>query len=168
MSQGVRLRPWWRPPLIALLWALGASGLGLAFNAIRPQGLPLVAPFSYDHDCEEKLVLTSPRVAASVARRFAKKLQGKVLFIDARPAELFAEKHHRGARSIPYSFIAPFSPRDAAPLARYEHIFVYCDSPGDRLALLQAELMRKAGLEQVRTIIGGLAALDKGATGGGQ
>lgn len=158
--RGRRLSALWRHPLQALGWALVASLIGLAVNAARPKGLPLVAPFSYAQDCPEKLVLTSPRVEAKLALRLSRALPKKVLFVDARPKELFATKHHAGARSLPYSFITPFQARDAAPLRALTHIFVYCDSPEDRLAGLQAELMRKAGLSQVRTIIGGLAALE--------
>ncbi|MBW2734487.1 MAG: hypothetical protein JRH20_19040 [Deltaproteobacteria bacterium] len=149
----------WRYPLISLGWVLSASVLGWGVNAARRASLPLVAPFSYAHDCPEKFVLSSPQVAAKLALRLAQKQPGEVLFVDARPTELFSADHPPGARSIPYSFITPFGAGAAAPLRAYKHIFLYCDSPKDRLAGLQAELMRKAGLSQVRTIKGGLAAL---------
>lgn len=152
--------------LLALAWTAGAFGLGLAVNALRAKPLPWTAPFPYEHDCPEKLELSTPVVDAARCWKLAqsKRLreQGKrVVFVDARPEEAFAVTHLKGARSFPYSFISPFSADDAKALHAFSHVFVYCDSPGDKLAGLQAELMRKAGLNNVKVVRGGFAALSK-------
>lgn len=158
--------------LLALAWTGGAFGLGLALNAIRAKSLPWTAPFPYEHDCPEKLELSMPVVDAERCWKLAQSkrlrdLGKRVVFVDARPEEAFALDHLKAARSFPYSFIAPFSPDDAKALHAFSHIFVYCDSPGDKLAGLQAELMRKAGLKNVKVVQGGFAALSKlaGAAG---
>ncbi|PIE19874.1 MAG: hypothetical protein CSA65_00680 [Proteobacteria bacterium] len=160
--------------LAALGWTLAAGGLGLAVNALRGVGrggLPWVAPFPYEHDCPEKLALDTPTIAAPRAWKLlgSKRVRGPegsrdVALVDARPEEAFSEAHLRGARSYPYSFVTPFSKADAAKLKGFAHVFVYCDSPGDRLAGVQAELMRRAGLSRVKVVKGGFAALCKVAS----
>jgi rhodanese-related sulfurtransferase len=155
---------------VALGWTLAATGLGLAVNALRDKGLPWVAPFPYEHDCPEKLALDTPTIGAARAWKLlgSARVLGPggsrgVALIDARPEEAFTEAHLRGARSFPYSFVTPFSKADAAKLGRFAHVFVYCDSPGDRLAGVQAELMRKVGLTRVKVVKGGFAALASAA-----
>lgn len=159
--------------LSALSWTLAAGALGLGVNALRgveAGALPWVAPFPYEHDCPEKLALDTPTITAPRAWKLlnSKRVRGPdgsrdVALIDARPEEAFAEAHLRGARSFPYSFVTPFSKADAAKLQRFAHIFIYCDSPGDRLAGVQADLMRKAGLTRVKVVKGGFAALRQAA-----
>jgi len=157
--------------LTASLWALGATGLGLAVNSLRGASrLPLVAPFPYEHDCPEKLDLTTSTIDAVSAWRLSQshRVRGPqgargVVLIDARPGEDFAITHIRGARSYPYSFVTPFSKRDAAKLKAFVHVFVYGDSPGDRLAGIQAEIMKRAGLDRIKVVSGGLSALEKAA-----
>ena len=81
------------------------------------------------------------------------------LGMHARPAVLFGRGHVPGARSIPYSFVTPLTAAGAKALNAYRAIFVYCDSPGDRLASLLAAQMRERGLRQASVVSGGWAAL---------
>jgi rhodanese-related sulfurtransferase len=155
-----RLPPILSVPLGALLVSVVASGIGLAVNAARPGGIPVVAPFPYQQDCPEKLeVPEGPTVTAGQAAG----LQGAagVLFVDARPAEVFAAGHIDGARSIPFSFITPPGPETAAKLKKHEHLIVYCDSPGDKLAGLLAAKLRDLGLTRVKVLRGGWEAFSR-------
>jgi rhodanese-related sulfurtransferase len=151
---------------LSLLWTSAASGVGLLYNSLRAKGIPLVAPFAYDHDCPEKLDNSSATIDAKRALALAQSKRVKdargrrgAVLVDARPLELFKKEHAPKARSFPYSFVTPFSKKDAAKLAAYAHVFVYCDSPEDRLANVQAAQMKKQGLDQVKVVIGGLDAL---------
>lgn len=142
-----------------LILPLMASVFALALNSIRSKGIELIAPFSYEHDCPEKLVITSPRVEVKKIIRSIKSLSKEIALVDARPKELFDAKHIKGALNYPYSFIQPFSQRDALVFKKKKYTFVYCDSPHERLAGVQAELMKKMGVKGVKIVVGGLASL---------
>jgi rhodanese-related sulfurtransferase len=146
----------------ALLGALSitvcGSALGLAVNAVRPAGIPLVAPFPYQQDCPDKLeVPEGPTVTGAQAVAFAR--SRRALFVDARPAEAFSAGHIPQARSLPFSFIAAPGTGVVAELGKTGRpVICYCDSPGDKLAGLLAGQLREAGLGGVKVLSGGLAA----------
>lgn len=154
-----RVRLFVRTLLVAAGSALLFAGAGLAFNSLRPEGLPLVAPFSYAHDCPDELDPDAPLIDAKTALRIANRGDRGALLIDARPPELFDRGHAPAARSLPYSFLDPLDAPRAKKLAGHRHLFVYCDSPGDRMARLLADQMREAGLRGVKVVEGGWAAL---------
>jgi len=139
-------------PLVALVICAAASGLGLAVNAVRPGGIPLVAPFPYEQDCPDKTIVEGDAIA--VQRALALPASQR-LFVDARPEEAFRAGHIPGARSVPFSFLTPVDRTTAAELGRRPHTIVYCDSPGDRLAGLLAQQLRDAGLKRVLVLQGG-------------
>jgi len=153
------------PPRSALrhcLWALVicavASGLGLAANALRPDGLPLVAPFPYAEDCPDRVPLDAPQVTLAQARVLCS--SGAALLLDARPAEAYAERHLDGARSLPYSFVSPPTAATLAELRKLPRLIAYCDSPGDRLAQMLAAQLRELGAPSVHVLQAGAAALE--------
>ncbi|MCA9668224.1 MAG: rhodanese-like domain-containing protein [Myxococcales bacterium] len=148
-----------RIPLIALALALVFAGVGLGVNKLRG-ALPLVAPLPYESDCPEKID-TSPTVSAA---RAIKLLTDKaVAFIDVREEEAFKRQHLPGARSMPMSFTMPPTADEVAPLKKYRAVVVYCDTPEDRMARMQAERLRKHGLSAVKVLAGGIGAWRKAA-----
>ncbi|MCC6748083.1 MAG: rhodanese-like domain-containing protein [Deltaproteobacteria bacterium] len=159
--------------LVALGWTVGSTGVGLTVNALRGDGLAVVAPFPYELDCPDKLKSDASPIAAAEARSLL--AAGRALLVDARPAEDFAAGHLPGARSLPYSFVTPLTAEGLGSLPRDRVWLVYCDTPGDRLAALQAEQMRRAGHVAVRVLAGGLesfaqaaGAAPRGADAGGR
>ena len=81
--------------LLDLLVILGLSILfGLIFNLSNPNGIEIIPEF-WAHD-------TIPTVTLSVAR--TKHVEGKTLFIDARPPNFFQQQRIKGAINIPASF----------------------------------------------------------------
>jgi len=152
-------------PLGAVIVTLAASAVGLAVNAVRPGGIALVAPFPYEQDCPDKVVVPAgPTVDPGRAVRLAG--AADVLFIDARPLEVYTAGHIPGARSLPFSFVTPVAPADAAELKKTRHLIVYCDSPGDKLAGLLAQQLREAGVSGVKVLTGGWAAFQNARPGG--
>lgn len=135
---------------------VGAAGLGLAVNAVRGDGLPLVAPFPYVQDCPEKIDLSGPTIDAGKAVKLLD--SDTVAFVDARPDEAFQRSHVPGARSLPFSYITPVSAAAAAPLKRFDHVIVYCDSQGEQLSRLLVKRLQELGLRQVKILEGGFAA----------
>ncbi len=144
---------------LALAISLAASALGLGVNALRPGGISLVAVFPYEQDCPEKLVSSAPTVTADQAVRLVH--SPAVLFLDARPAEAFAQEHIPRARSLPYSFVTPVNAATAKTLRSYRYLIIYCDSPGDRLASMLAEQLKQLGLTSIRILQGGWIAYKK-------
>jgi len=141
----------------ALLITLCGSALGLAVNALRPAGIPLVAPFPYQQDCPDKVAVPAgPTVSGAQARALVR--AGRALLVDARPADAFAAEHAPGAVSLPFSFIAPPAADRLATLRGHGALLVYDDSPGDKLAGLLAAQLRESGLGDVKVLSGGLAA----------
>jgi rhodanese-related sulfurtransferase len=162
-----RVPPILATPLVALGICIGAGGLGLAVNALRPHGLRLVAAFPYEQDCPDKTQLhMGPTVTPEEARQLARGAASRVLFLDARPREDFDQGHIDGARSFPYSFVTPPTAADVVALRPYAQLIVYCDSPGDKLAGLLAEQLRGLGLTTVRVLRGGLDAYGQHSPGG--
>jgi CRP-like cAMP-binding protein/rhodanese-related sulfurtransferase len=81
--------------LLDLLVILGLSTLfGLIFNLSNPNGIELIPEF-WAHD-------PIPTVTLSVAR--VKHVEGKALFIDARPPNFFQQERIKAAINIPPSF----------------------------------------------------------------
>jgi len=150
---------------MALLISAAAAAVGLTANALRPEGITLVATLPYEQDCPDKdaVVLQGPTVVAARAAELVG--QRGVLFLDARPAEDFAARRVRGARSLPLSFIAPVDAATAAKLKGTQHLIVYCDSPDEALARRLAAQLEQRGLSRVKVLLGGLVALDRACKG---
>ena len=125
----------------------------------------MVAGLPYEQDCPDKdrLVLVGPGVAAKPAAALVGRQD--VLFLDARPAEDFAARHVRGARSLPLSFITPVDAAAAAALKPHPHLVVYCDSPEEALARRLAAQLEARGLGGVKVLLGGLDALERACDG---
>lgn len=140
----------------ALLLTLASSLLGLLVNAVRADGLPLLAerPYEIYTDCPELTAQATPLAAAE-----ASGLLGAVQVIDARSQPEFAAGHAPGAISLPYSALAPPDAARIAPLKGFGpgRILVVGDTELDSGQLLAADLA-SAGLNGVRFVAGGFAA----------
>ncbi len=88
----------------ALLVAAAAAGAAIAFNALRPGGLPLVAEAPY------QTLVPCPEPGGPVAAVSAGDpviASDRSFIIDARAAREFSEQHLPGARNIPYDWLDP-------------------------------------------------------------
>ncbi len=155
------MRPSSRSLALISAWLLVPMLIGMCFNSLRSSGIPLIAPFSYEGDCPEKWVIRSPTIGIDQLTSAKPKAAKATLFVDARAADAYARGHLKNARSIPYSFVDPVDQQRAAKLKKWRLIIVYCDSPGDKLAGLLAEQMRKMQLRQVQVLRGGWNQLKK-------
>ncbi|MCU0660846.1 MAG: rhodanese-like domain-containing protein [Myxococcota bacterium] len=146
--------------------------LALSANALRPGGIPIVAPVPYDifAPCRDS--------EAKVESVCAQCLAGKtdVLYLDARPAEEFAAGHVEGALNVPYSVLQGASDDDVEKVRReakargLSALVVYgalqdpesTDGVID-LAKPLAEQLFEAGLSNARHYEGSLDELKKSA-----
>lgn len=102
--------------LLDLLVILGLSTLfGLIFNLSNPNGIELIPEF-WAHE-------TIPTLTLSVAR--AKQVEGKTLFIDARPPNFFQQQRIKGAINIPSTFFDLLYTLELGEVDREKDIIVY-------------------------------------------
>ena len=102
--------------LLDLFVILGLSTLfGLIFNLLNPSGIELIPEF-WAHE-------TVPTVTLSVAR--AKHVEGKALFIDARPHNFFQQERIKGAINIPLSFFDLLYTLQLGEVDRDKEIILY-------------------------------------------
>lgn len=122
--------------------------MGLAANAVHPKGVVLWKPLP-------KRALTDPRF---VTLQTAMDLHraGRVAFVDARPAERFAERRIEGALSLPADAFERSYPKISELVPKDYEVLVYCDSDRCTLAEQVADRLRALGYTRVRVFEGGL------------
>ncbi len=87
-----------------------AAAIGIGTNLLRPSGIPLVTDIPYEifAPCKDSEA-TSQAVSAT---ELAQQGEGETLYIDARPAEMYAAEHIAGAINVPYSALYGASDED--------------------------------------------------------
>ena len=98
----------------------------------------------------------------NLAQAYALFQQGQALFIDARPAEEFAELHIPKALNIypGHGWQAGVAEK-VAGFARDREIVVYCGQVSCDLALKVAEKLQALGFTRVTAYVGGFRAWDE-------
>ncbi len=97
----------------------------------------------------------------NLAQAYARFQQGQALFIDARPAEEFAELHVPKALNITPDMMAAGVAEKVAGLAKDREIVVYCGQVSCDLALKVAEKLQALGFTRVTAYVGGFRAWDE-------
>jgi len=136
--------------------------LGLALNAARPDGLPLVATKPYETlvPCPEP---GGPITALSADE--ARADSDTTFFIDARSPAAFADRHTNGARNVPYDYL------EATPPALLESLTREISQSGKRRVVVVgdggsadsgkelAKEISAAGIKNVAFVMGGAPAI---------
>jgi rhodanese-related sulfurtransferase len=138
----------------ALIVLMFSTGLAFTVNALRSQGLPLVAPFPPEYQCPS---LTPAGRPLKVAQALKSNIPGQkdVVFVDARPRELFEIGHIKGAIDVPYSFIEPTPKEIIDRLKRFRTVIIYCNTKDSEESKLMAGELSQAGVERVFYLEGG-------------
>jgi rhodanese-related sulfurtransferase len=97
----------------------------------------------------------------NLAQAYARFQQGQALFIDARPADEFAELHVPKAINITPDMAEAGVSGKVAGLARDREIVVYCGQVSCDLALKVAEKLQSLGFTRVTAFVGGFRAWDE-------
>jgi len=130
--------------------ALGTA-LALAANHLRKEGLPLVGDWSaearFRDDSGQETTVALDR-ARDLHRQGA-------LFLDARSAELFAQGHIAGARSLPWESFNERFDRVMAGASPELEIVTYCDGEGCNLSHELASALRAFGFSKVKVLVNG-------------
>jgi rhodanese-related sulfurtransferase len=124
-------------------------GLALAFNATRPDRLPLV------HDPEIATQAAAKRGEISLADAVLLFESGEAVFVDAREAGEYEHGHIEGALSLdPLSFGQSFTAL-REQLEGATTIVTYCDGEYCELSRELAEQLESMGLQDVRVLKNG-------------
>jgi rhodanese-related sulfurtransferase len=97
----------------------------------------------------------------NLAQAYALFQQGRALFIDARPAEEFAELHIANALNLTPDMVDAGVAEQMAGLARDREIVVYCGQVSCDLALRLAEQLQTLGFIRVKAYMEGFRAWDE-------
>lgn len=97
------------------------------------------------------------RVGITEVQRMSKEKPDKVLLLDPRPADRFAEGHLPGAVNVPLERI-PLERGTLPPaLSSPKYVIVYGDNPGDAYAIAAVKRLLRAGQGGARLFTGGLS-----------
>jgi rhodanese-related sulfurtransferase len=157
--------------LQAAVIVVGAVLLAIGTNAIRSDGIPLIATVEYEifAPCKDSEAESQAADVQDLSGTDA-----NVLYVDARPAEAFAAEHVDGSINIPYSVLFGASTEDIDKVKREiasrkaETIVVFgtFTDPGSTeqavdLAEPLAQQLIEAEIAGVKHLEGGIAELKK-------
>jgi predicted sulfurtransferase len=153
--------------LEALGIAAAAAVVGFAVNAVRPNGLPLIASAHYETlvPCPEP----GGEVKAVEARE-ARAGQTRTLLIDARQVREFGAGHMPGAVNVPYDWLDPTPETQLSALARTiassgaTRVLVYGDGGRPDSGEYLAREISARGIKNASFVRGGAPALLTGAS----
>jgi rhodanese-related sulfurtransferase len=139
-----------RPADVALMIILSAV-LALAFNYSSPNGIPVVPEAVFQARATRVDVLTAHQMLS----------RSEAVIVDARPAELFRQKHIAEAVNIPAALFDVIYPMKLGPALKPEQVvLIYGRTLSKRYddEVAQRLLQRH---DQVRVLEGGLAAWEE-------
>lgn len=158
--------------LQALLIVAASAVLAVVTNAARPDGIELITDVEYEifAACKDSDVESE---AADVGRLQAED-GGAILYVDARPPEVFAVEHVTGAINVPYSALFGAAPEDIEKIKRVAAergavtVVVYGlytdpEAPGESVDFAKplAQQLVESGLAGAKHLEGGIAELKK-------
>lgn len=138
----------WQVP--ALLLAAGL--LALVINQWRADRLELVGDWSVGRrfaDAAETSLILPFEEAQRIYR------DGTAIFLDARPADQFAEGHIRGALNFPVMELDRYYMQLSDRLERAEAIIAYCDGESCDLSHELALFLQDMGFNNVHVLVDG-------------
>jgi rhodanese-related sulfurtransferase len=154
----------WRQDLAWAGLILGAAmlfGLVLQWPLVRQSWRGELAPLLSQARDQRRQEQFQGVKTISLAQAYALFQQGQVLFIDARPADEFAELHVPKSLNITPSLVEVGLAEKVAGLARDREIVVYCGQVSCDLALKVAEKLQALGFTRVTAYVGGFKAWDE-------
>lgn len=138
----------WQIPAILLI----AVFLGLGYNQLQSNNLPMMFDWS-DEPPDDQAVDNLSTITIDEAAALFK--TNKAFFLDARPADIYAEGHIHGAINLPWQYVEEqcFEVIDQIPPDKT--IITYCDGPTCHLGDFLADFLKDLGCEKVRVLENG-------------
>ena len=142
-----------RSLLQAIVIILISGVLGIAVNAFRADGIPLVERW------QEKVLneqLTGGLPAVSLKQAKEAYASGEALFVDARDPGFYEMGHIPGAVSLPVSDFDLIFPTLKEQLLAAPRLITYCDGASCEMSVELTEKLLFAGLEYIEIFTGGI------------
>jgi rhodanese-related sulfurtransferase len=145
----------------ALAIVIGSSALGIAVNHLSPRGIPLLpTPAAGPIRQEPAPALSLPKGLEPITILDARAAIDKhlALFLDARPADQYAEGHIPGALSLPSDKLDDTFPNLADRIEASPFLIVYCDGAECSESIHVAERLIEYGFLGTRLMVDGYRA----------
>jgi rhodanese-related sulfurtransferase len=137
----------WQIPAIALIAVI----LALTYNQLQTNSLPLVCDLKQPPGNEkpDNISIISIDKAAALFKT------DNAFFLDARPADMYAKGHIKGALNLPWKNVEEqcFEVIDKIPPGKT--IITYCDGPTCHLCDFLADFLKELGFDNVRALANG-------------
>jgi len=130
-----------------------SGALGIAVNALRAEGIPLVERWQ-EKVLNQQLTGGLPAVSLKQVKEAYK--SGTALFVDAREQEFFEQGHIPGAVSLPVREFDLVFPRLEEQIRAAPRVITYCDGASCEMSVELTEKLLFAGLEYVEIFTGGI------------
>jgi rhodanese-related sulfurtransferase len=141
----------------SLLQSIGiiiiSGALGIAVNAFRAEGIPLMERWQ-EKVLNEQLTGGLPAVSLKQVKEAHK--SGNALFVDARDPEFFEQGHIPGAVSLPVRDFESVFPKLEEKLRAAPRVITYCDGASCEMSVELTEKLLFAGLEYIEIFTGGI------------
>lgn len=134
---------------LLLLSGLLAAGA----NVLRPSPLPWVRDLT---PVRQVVIPSEDRISVQMAMPLLDRPD--VLFVDARPAADYAERHIAGARSLPYDPFGSDLDKAIGALPTDRVLVIYCSADGCPLSEELAKTLTMNGFKNVKVLLGGIEA----------
>ena len=129
--------------------------MGLLVNHLRPDGLPLVSDWSVQAQLAEKSGRDDQNKVVSIEEAKRAFFSKEVLFLDARPSEVYNAGHIKGARSMPAEQAEEFFEKVMGNVPKNVMIITYCDGESCALSKDLALYLFFRGYDDVRVLVNG-------------
>ncbi|MBN2432551.1 MAG: rhodanese-like domain-containing protein [Acidobacteria bacterium] len=136
----------------ALIVLLGWM-FGFLFNQFSPSGISITGHNPVTNVKEEAAQANLPTI--SLDQAYSEFASGAVVFVDARPPDLFSEGRIEGAFNMPEHTVAAQLPEFRHIIPTAVPVVVYCDGQDCVSSLTVARELAEAGYRDVRVFYGG-------------
>lgn len=127
--------------------------VSLAFNHLRPAGLPLIGDWSPKAQLKELKTAEEPIVSLEEAQALF--LTQGAVFVDARPADVYRAGHIQGAFNLHAENLEDSMARIQAEVPPDSLIITYCDGESCTLSKEMAMELSARGYSHVRVLVNG-------------
>lgn len=141
---------------ISFIIVILSAVIGLTFNALRAESLPLVQDWDETIARRAEKILPNGIPAVESARLLLIYQKENVRIIDARPKDFFLMEHIPGAVNIPLEQADELLPTFLGKTNASTRIITYCDGPSCPSARQMAEAIKKRGHDETAVFLGGM------------